>query len=308
MGAITKVQWTDRTFNWWEGCTRISPGCANCFAAELNRRFAGGRNWGPGAPRHRHGESYAAQLQRWNRYAGRTGQKRRVFVASMSDWLDKEVPPAWRTELCAMIDGAEQLRFQMLTKRIGNLLTLAPRAWLERWPTHVGVMITLVDQPEVDRDLEKLLRLKRELNLPWVGLSCEPLLGPQDLGAAIHDVDLVIAGGEAGAGGIRAMHPSWPRGLRDQCHRAGTPFYFKQWGAYRPAREAGEATLLVAANPEQPTIRLRGDRRLVHPFHLDGSELCAMAPMRKRHKLAGLDLLDGQVWDQMPTQLRSVAA
>ncbi|MEP5730817.1 MAG: DUF5131 family protein [Sulfitobacter sp.] len=139
---------------------------------------------------------------------------------------------------------------------------MVPPLWATQWPSHVGLMITVVNQAEADRDIPKLLELKARLGIPWVGLSIEPMLGPIDLttlsmGESKVDclqgylseptetpgirqnsptdrfVDLVICGGESGHN-ARPMHPDWARSLRDQCAAAETPFHFKQWGEWIP--------------------------------------------------------------------------
>ena len=61
------IEWTDHTFNPWEGCTKVSPGCAHCYAEARNQRFAAGANWGPGAPRRRTSAANWRQPLAWNR-------------------------------------------------------------------------------------------------------------------------------------------------------------------------------------------------------------------------------------------------
>lgn len=108
----------------------------------------------------------------------------------------------------------------LLTKRIGN----APRMVPPDWPfPHVGIMATIVNQAEWDRDIPKLMAVPA----PWRGVSAEPLLGPIDIGNARPD--WIIAGGESGPQ-ARAMDVQWVRSLRDQCARSGVAFHFKQWG------------------------------------------------------------------------------
>ena len=263
----TKIEWTDFTVNFWEGCQKVGPGCDHCYAEARDIRFTGGSHWGPGAPR-RKVKGGLAKLRKINRegpaFEARHGHYPRVFCSSLSDVFDNAVDPAWRSEAFDAIEAATDTRVQMLTKRVGNVGRFVPDHWRGgRWASHVGLMITVVNQAEADRDIPKLLALKAKFGIPWVGLSVEPMLGPVDLTMIDQDqeviincltgeggwpvprhetgitVDWVICGGESGRD-ARPIHPSWVRSLRDQCDRHGTPFLFKQWGEYRPAQTDAE--------------------------------------------------------------------
>ncbi|WP_065321738.1 phage Gp37/Gp68 family protein [Tritonibacter mobilis] len=185
MTDLTKIEWTDFTVNFWEGCQKVGPGCDHCYAEARDTRFTGGKHWGPGAPR-RKVKGGIAKLRKINRDAeafhAAHGRWPRVFCSSLSDVFDKAVDPEWRREACAEIEAADNTRIQMLTKRIGNVLKMVPATWLQDgWPSHVGLMITVVNQEEANRDVPKLLDLKTRFGIPWVGLSMEPLLGPVDI-------------------------------------------------------------------------------------------------------------------------------
>ncbi|MBM2293776.1 DUF5131 family protein [Sulfitobacter pseudonitzschiae] len=260
----TKIEWTDFTVNFWEGCQKVGPGCDHCYAEARDVRFTGGTHWGPGAPR-RKVIGGIAKLRKINRGAeafhAAHGRWPRVFCSSLSDVFDNAVDEQWRVQAFNEIELASDCRFQLLTKRVGNVEKMVRDIWDHgRWPQHVGLMITVVNQAEADRDIPKLLDLKTRLGIPWVGLSMEPLLGPVRLDSLPikgmnHDVltgqvwqcggednlgvrtdgaivDWVIAGGESGRN-ARPMHPDWARRLRDQCEAAGTPFFMKQMGGTR---------------------------------------------------------------------------
>lgn len=265
MTTPTKIEWTDFTVNFWEGCQKVGPGCDHCYAEARDQRFTGGSHWGPHAPRRKvkGGVSKLLSIQRRaHAFRDEHGHWPRVFCSSLSDVFDNAVDRGWRHEAFATIDLCTDTRVILLTKRVGNVFQMIPPGWaspeLGGWPSHVGLMITVVNQEEADRDIPKLLDLKARHGIPWVGLSMEPLLGPVDVVEYLHDsdcdilnqsfgqgydctceepheatLDWVIVGGESGAK-ARPMHPDWVRGLRDQCHAAGTAFLFKQWGEWRP--------------------------------------------------------------------------
>ena len=266
--AETSIEWTDFTVNFWWGCTKVGPGCDHCYAEAWDKR-TGSAHWGPHAERrkikgaaaalrkiHDKAEAYRAERGRWPR----------VFMHSMSDVFDNAVPDEWRAEALIEAARANQTRIQIVTKRVGNVEEMAWRVW-HSWPQHIGLMITVCNQAEADRDIPKLLILKAKLGIPWVGLSIEPMLGPIDLtldglscGPCLRccddfpdpetgqfecrhcdgtskgdeiELDWVICGGESGPH-ARPMHPDWARSLRDQCVAAGVPFLFKQWGEWGP--------------------------------------------------------------------------
>lgn len=184
MTQQTKIEWTDFTVNFWEGCQKVGPGCDHCYAEARDTRFTGGKHWGPGAPR-RKVKGGIAKLRKINRDADKFhaehGHWPRVFCSSLSDVFDNAVDRDWRVEAFKELTAATNTRPQLLTKRIGNVFQMIPPAWAMKWPAHVGLMITVVNQDEADRDIPKLLALKARLGIPWVGLSMEPLLGPVDL-------------------------------------------------------------------------------------------------------------------------------
>lgn len=262
MSENTNIEWCDHTFNPWEGCQKVGPGCDNCYAETRNARFGGGQapNWGPGAPRRRTSESNWRKPLQWQakaaEFMAKHGRRQRVFCASLADVFDNQVPVQWRIELMSLIIDTPDLDWLLLTKRIGNaaeMLDVAFRgavAQREKWPDvvlpNVWIGATITSQAEADRDIPKLLAVPARVRF----LSMEPLLGPVDLPAAkafglhgfgthIMGVDWVIVGGESGPG-ARPMHPDWARSLRDQCAAAGVPFLFKQWGEWTPGENVNK--------------------------------------------------------------------
>jgi protein gp37 len=141
------IQWTGHTFNPWIGCTKVSPGCAHCYAEARDLRFSGGEHWGKGAPRQRTSTENWKGPRRWHRQAEdiwicdcgfrenyvstpipcpkcKTGTPRRwrprVFCASLADWLDEEVPIEWLADLLKLIHDTPNLDWLLLTKRPEN--------------------------------------------------------------------------------------------------------------------------------------------------------------------------------------------
>ena len=270
MADNTAIEWADHTFNPWEGCQKVGPGCDNSYAEARNARFGGGvaSNWGPGAPRRRTSSANWRKPIAWNAaaaaFAEKHGRRQRVFCASLADVFDNAVDPQWRDDLWRLILDTPDLDWLLLTKRIGNV---AGRTPISGMPKNVWLGVTIVNQVEADRDIPKLLETPAAVRF----LSCEPLLGPVDLTAIPYGEVLgnapsyqdalsariwVPAGSWSGRGhtvgdrkfvdlctgidwviaggesgpGARPMHPDWARSLRDQCGAAGVPFLFKQWG------------------------------------------------------------------------------
>lgn len=248
MGKDTHIEWCDHSFNPWEGCTKVSPGCAHCYAEARNARFGGGTapNWGVGAPRRRTSAHNWNEPLRWNREAEarlqdwrQSGEIRgflaprspRVFCASLADVFDEEVPHAWREQLWMLIRMCPNLTWLLLTKRPGNVYNMVPMAWLcGDWPRNVWLGTTVEDQERAAERIPQLVHLPAPVHF----ISCEPLLGPLDVDPHLESVDWVICGGESGRN-ARSMNPDWARSLRDQCQRRGIAFFFKQWGEHNAA-------------------------------------------------------------------------
>lgn len=215
MGKDTHIEWCDHTFNPWEGCTKVSPGCANCYAETRNARFGGGTapNWGKGAPRRRTSVQNWHEPVKWDREAKeefirkahQTGagevirhNRPRVFCASLADWLDDEVPIEWLADLLDLIRKTPHLDWLLLTKRpenwrarighAGEYAALHPdryqlhlmlRAWChDMSPSNVWLGTTVENQDMADKRIPALLRIPARVRF----LSCEPLLGPVSLG------------------------------------------------------------------------------------------------------------------------------
>ena len=256
MGANSKIEWTDHTFNPWVGCTKISPACDHCYAEAWAKRAGSGQLWQ--GERRRTTEAYWRLPLKWNAQAAKDGVRRRVFCASLADVFDNQVPDAWRYDLWQLIGRTPNLDWLLLTKRPQNIVKMLPEH--ERfWPRpNIWLGTTVENQDEADRRIPYLLEAPAAKRF----LSCEPLLGPINLTrldvngwtewmpltgwapepgeldnngslAQSHAaLDWVICGGESGPG-ARAMSLEWARNLRDQCAEAGVPFFMKQIGGVR---------------------------------------------------------------------------
>ena len=232
----TAIEWTDATVNFWWGCSKVSLGCEHCYAEAWAKRV-GEHVFGVGVPR-RKVKSAWTTLRKLHHEAPKFsqfhGRRRRVFLQSMSDLFDKEVPDEWFDEAWGGVTFAHAVDIQIVTKRVSYV---EKRLDGREWPQHAGLIISVINQDEADRDIPRLIDLKAHLGIPWIGLSMEPLLGavvlkPEWLAA----LDWVIVGGESGTH-ARPMHPDWVISLRDQCGAAGVPFMFKQWGEWLPVGE-----------------------------------------------------------------------
>jgi len=228
MAEQSAISWTDATFNPWIGCTRVSPGCDHCYAARDNERRKWVSAWGAERKRTK---TWGDPLK-WNRKAAETGYRPRVFCASLADVFDNEVPEEWRADLWQLLRDTPNLRWILLTKRIGNVLKMVPADWPF---AHVGIMATMVNQEEYDRDRLKLSAVPA----PWRGISAEPLLGRiiLDHKDAKANLDWIITGGESGPG-FRPLDMDAVRYLRDQCRDLGITFHHKQNGGVR-GKDAG---------------------------------------------------------------------
>jgi protein gp37 len=234
MAEHSEISWTDATFNPWIGCTKVSPACDHCYAERDNSRRKWVEGWGPGVPRRR--TKTWGEPVKWNRKAAESGKPIRVFCASLADVFDNEAPQAWRDDLWALIRQTPDLRWILLTKRIGNAAKMLPGDWDDPSYDHVGLMATIANQEEWNRDLFKLMSTPAA----WHGVSAEPLLGPIDLmaggfGAGLPD--WIITGGESGPT-RRPLDMDWVRGIRDQCAAYGVTFHHKQNGGLR-GKEGG---------------------------------------------------------------------
>ncbi len=220
MAANSKIEWTQCTWNPITGCTKISPGCLNCYAERMARRLQamGQPNYRKGFRITLHPHMLGLPL-RWR-------QPRTVFVNSMSDLFHEDVPLEFIQQVFETIQKASQHRFQVLTKRAERLAELAPQL---PWPQNIWMGVTVENHDYLGR-----IDCLREIPAAIRFISFEPLLGHIDR-FDLTGIDWVIVGGESGPG-ARPMLKKWVTDIRDQCLAEHVPFFFKQWGGVNKAQ------------------------------------------------------------------------
>jgi protein gp37 len=276
MSDGSKIQWTDATWNPTTGCTKVSPGCANCYIERTPAFRIAGRKFVKGATDLRLHKDRLKQPLHWN-------NPRRVFVNSLSDLFHDDVPNSFIDQVFAVMALAPKHTFQVLTKRpdrmrayvtsrngycsgvwfaAEKLKASPPREhWYHAartfdWPLpNVWLGVSVENQHFADERIPLLLETPAAVRF----ISAEPLLGPVDLthgvstpycvvkdrhsaeSCDIRRLDWVIVGGESGHG-ARSFDPTWARLILNQCHRAGVPVFVKQLGSnVRMPREEWES-------------------------------------------------------------------
>ena len=220
MAVSSSIEWTEATWNPVTGCTKISPGCRNCYAERMARRLKA-----MGVEQYRHGFQLTLQpgtLElplRWKR-------PRMVFVNSMSDLFHEDVPLDFIQDVFEVMNRASQHTFQVLTKRPEVALK---HASVLPWPENIWLGTSIENAAYVHR-----ARILREVPAHVHFLSLEPLLGPIPR-LPLQGMDWVIVGGESGPG-ARPMQSEWVVRIRDRCRAHSVPFFFKQWGGLNKKR------------------------------------------------------------------------
>ena len=216
MAQSSSIEWTESTWNPLTGCTKVSPGCANCYAERMALRLKamGNPNYANGFSITMHEEVLELPLK-WRR-------PQTIFVNSMSDLFHEDLSFEIIERIFKVMKKAYWHTFQVLTKRSHVLLEYNKHL---NWPNNIWMGVTVESYHHIKRvsDLSKTdARIKF--------ISFEPLLsaiGTVDL----RFIDWVIAGGESGPG-ARLVREEWIAEIRDQCIEQNIPFFFKQWGGF----------------------------------------------------------------------------
>lgn len=244
----TSIEWTDETWNPVTGCTRVSEGCRNCY---MERQVPRQKLDPWTVTLHPHRLAYPLKMKK----------PKKIFVNSLSDLFHEDVPFDFIHHVFGTIRQTPEHIYQILTKRPARMLEVVSlikskeaMGWANGFYSHVWLGVSVEDQATADERIPLLLQTPAAVRF----VSCEPLLGPVDLtdivtkdghseyhrDALFCDVppeddegwngaclNWVIVGGESGPN-ARPMHPDWVRSIRDQCHTASVPFFFKQIGEW----------------------------------------------------------------------------
>ena len=212
MADHSRIEWTQATWNPVTGCTKVSPGCAHCYAETFAERWRGVAG---------HSYEQGFDLRLWPKRLEqplRWRSPRVIFVNSMSDLFHEAIPLSYIEQVFDVMSRAPQHVFQVLTKRHERLVELASEL---PWPENVWMGVSI----ENKRWIERADRL-REVPSAIRFISAEPLLGPLD-GLDLDGIDWLIAGGESGYR-HRPVKEEWILDLKSQCGREGVAFFFKQ--------------------------------------------------------------------------------
>lgn len=220
MATQTAIEWTQCTWNPVTGCTKISAGCAHCYAERMARRLCA-----MGQPRYRNGFQVTVHPEaveepfQWKK-------PRLVFVNSMSDLFHEKVSVSFIQRIFSVMNRCSQHTFQILTKRSARLAELSSRL---DWSSNIWIGVT-IERCDYLYRLDHLRQVPASVRF----LSLEPLLGPlNDL--TLEGVDWVIVGGESGPQ-ARPMEEEWVLSIREKCLGNQVPFFFKQWGGFNKKR------------------------------------------------------------------------
>lgn len=218
------IEWTGSTWNPVTGCVKISPGCKNCYAERMAKRLQamGQPNYATGFELAMHPHVLELPLS-WKK-------AQTIFVNSMSDLFLDGVPTEFIQKVFDVMRRSHWHTFQILTKRSERLIQLAHDL---PWAQNIWMGVT-VESAEYTRRIDDL----RGTGAAVKFLSLEPLLGAIP-SLNLRGIDWVIVGGESGPG-ARPMKEEWVLEIKEQCLRAGVPFFFKQWGGVRKKKAGRE--------------------------------------------------------------------
>jgi protein gp37 len=323
--VATKIEWAQETINPIVGCTRISPGCAHCYAAPMAWRLAHNPNL-PSDVR----DAYRAVVKKVNGRVDWTGEvrfipsvldrvsrwrkPRRVFVCSMGDLFHEAVTDEMIEAVFAKIEISPRHTFMLLTKRPDRM---------ERFINHpsgkhltrdnVWLLTTVENQAAADERIPHLLNTPAAVR----GISIEPMLGPVDLKWHLAEptgnfrthqgkrqIELkshnklhwTIVGGETGPG-ARPMHPDWVRSVRDQCAAAGVPFFFKSFGDWVERGYLGTVGINKGEMAVHPDGTVLDRRPTPEEAYNHGTKWKTMVRVGKRQSGR---VLDGRTHDEYP--------
>lgn len=222
MSENSSIEWTDTTWNPVTGCTKISAGCDNCYAARFSERFRD-------VPEHPFETGFDLTLRPERLRQPLTWKRpRMIFVNSMSDLFHKDIPLAYVTSVFKTMELANWHTYQVLTKRSSLLTKFINNRYRNRdAPPHMWFGVSVESRAATSR-ITHLQKARASVRF----LSIEPLIAPVGR-LSLAGIHWVIVGGESGPRS-RPMEPEWVLDIRKQCIRARVPFFFKQWGGRFP--------------------------------------------------------------------------
>ena len=214
MALSSSIEWTESTWNPLTGCSKVSPGCKNCYAERMALRLQamGNSNYANGFKLTMHEQLLGLPLHWRKRLV--------IFVNSMSDLFHEEVTDNFILQAFDVMQHAHWHRFQILTKRSDRLVSLSRKL---SWLPHIWMGVS-VENEDYSFRIDHLRSVEAKVKF----LSIEPLLGPIP-NLNLEGIDWVIVGGESGPNS-RSMEKSWVTDIRNHCADSGVPFFFKQWG------------------------------------------------------------------------------
>jgi protein gp37 len=225
MAEFSAIEWTDATWNPTTGCTKVSPGCDNCYAERFAERWRGveGNYF-------ERGFDLTLRPNMLGRPAQWRGTKR-IFVNSMSDLFHKDVPDSYIDQVFEVMEHVDRHVYQVLTKRPERMMRYLRARYADQTaPAHIWFGVSVESNAYAWR-VDMLRRCPVRVRF----LSMEPLIASVDT-VSLGGIDWAIVGGESGPG-KRPMPAAWVRDVRDRCTAAGIAFFFKQWHKGGTGRE-----------------------------------------------------------------------
>jgi len=290
----SKITWTDHTWNWSHGCPgcpdSLELGCKNCYMRIWAKR-AGIKN------------SYEVTKSSKDTFNMPLKSRRKVpgdmiFTLSLGDFFHPLNDP-YRPEVWDIMRRTPDYTYQVLTKFPENIVDRLPADWSNGW-SNVWLGVTAENQEMANKRIPILLSIPAAIRF----VSIEPMLGPVDLTfnlqfehpdnegygvEIIKGLDWVIVGGESGSH-ARPMHPDWIRQIRDQCQASGTPFFFKQWGAWITSYDSG-----FRSEEKSQYNRTIGECWVKNDYRFNDGQVM----VRVGAKTAG-DILDNKQYHEFP--------
>lgn len=224
---MSKIQWTDETWNCITGCTKTSKGCAKCYASSMSKRLQGmykarlarGDDIPDGIRKYQYGFDKVVCHYNELLFPSTLLEGKRVFANSMSDTFHKDVPIAFIMTMFFVMKEANQHQYQLLTKRAGRLSRLDIEGHLD-WQSNIWMGVS-VERKDYKYRIDHLRSTGARIKF----ISFEPLLG--DMGTLnLKGISQAIVGCETGPR-ARYMNPQWARDIRDQCREQGVKFFMK---------------------------------------------------------------------------------